>query len=102
MTKVLRELREGLKQVLGPQFNRALLFGSRARGDARPDSDFDVLVIINGEFDYADLLRRTATLASELSLKNDLVISCVFATQEKFEQGQSPFFRNVRREYVLV
>jgi predicted nucleotidyltransferase len=28
-----------------PRTKRLLLFGSRARGDARPDSDFDVLVV---------------------------------------------------------
>ncbi len=29
-----------------PRTKRLLLFGSRARGDARPDSDFDVLVVM--------------------------------------------------------
>ena len=28
-----------------PQLDRLLLFGSRARGDARPDSDYDLLVV---------------------------------------------------------
>ena len=32
-----------IRRVLQPE--RIVLFGSRARGDARPDSDFDVLVI---------------------------------------------------------
>jgi predicted nucleotidyltransferase len=29
-----------------PRPGRVLLFGSRARGDARPDSDFDLLVVM--------------------------------------------------------
>lgn len=101
-TAILHELREGLTQVLGLQLNRVLLYGSRARGDARADSDFDVLVIINGEFDYADLLRRTSALVGGLSLAHDIVISRVFVTREQFEREQSPFLLNVRRESVPV
>ena len=29
-----------------PEVERVLLFGSRARGDARPDSDYDLLLIV--------------------------------------------------------
>ncbi|MGQ0601003.1 MAG: nucleotidyltransferase domain-containing protein [Anaerolineales bacterium] len=101
-TAILHELREGLTQVLGPQLNRVLLYGSRARGDARADSDYDVLVVVNGEFDYADLLRRTSALVSGLSLAHDIVISRVFVTREQFEREQSPFLLNARRESVPI
>jgi predicted nucleotidyltransferase len=30
-----------------PQGTRVILFGSRARGDARPDSDWDVLILLD-------------------------------------------------------
>ncbi len=42
--EVVRSLRNGL----GGDLVAAVLFGSRARGDARPDSDWDILVLAKG------------------------------------------------------
>ncbi len=99
---VLADLRRGLSEVLGGQFGNAYLFGSRARGDARPDSDFDVLVVVEGEFDYGELIRRTSRVVAGLSLKYDAVISRAFVSRERFERERSPFLLNVRREAVAV
>jgi predicted nucleotidyltransferase len=40
--------RAALDKVYGERIERVVLFGSRARGDARPDSDYDVLVFLKG------------------------------------------------------
>lgn len=42
-----------------PRVDRILLFGSRARGDARPDSDYDLLIVAP---DLPIDAARTATL----------------------------------------
>jgi predicted nucleotidyltransferase len=41
---VLIRFRSALDEVYGARVERVVLFGSRARGDARPDSDYDVAV----------------------------------------------------------
>jgi predicted nucleotidyltransferase len=43
---VLREYRARLEQIYGPRLVRLVLFGSRARGDAEPDSDIDVMIVL--------------------------------------------------------
>ena len=48
----------------------AYLFGSRARGTARPDSDFDVAVLFSENPDY----RRQFELAADLGPNIDLVV----------------------------
>ena len=101
-TTVLTEFREELARLLGERFEAAYLFGSRARGDHRPDSDLDVLVVVRGVVDYGDLIRRTSMLVSMLSLKYDAVISRVFVSKERFERENSPFLMNIRREAVAV
>jgi uncharacterized protein len=102
LDNLLVVLRDSFAQIFGEQFERMLLFGSRARGDARPDSDIDVLVVLRGEFDYGEVIRQTSELVSRLSLENEVVISRSFVSDHQFEQGQTPFLRNVRQESLAV
>jgi predicted nucleotidyltransferase len=100
--EVLKELQRALQHELGDQLEDILLFGSRARGEGRPDSDVDVLILLKGEFDYGELIRRTSSLVGAISLERGIVISRAFATKARFETEQSPFYINVRREAVPI
>lgn len=89
-------------QIYGDQIAGILLYGSRARGDERPDSDIDILIVLKQEFDYSEMLRLSSDLTASLSLENDVVISRAFVSQEQFENRQTPFLMNVRREAIPV
>jgi predicted nucleotidyltransferase len=102
LSSVLLELRHEFARILGDTLEQMLLFGSRARGDARPDSDVDILVILKQEFDYSEMLQNTIDVVAQMSLDNDLVISRIFMTKEKFEQDYTPFLLNIRREAVAI
>ena len=99
---LLKGLHQALMGRLGQQVDQLWLFGSRALGDARPDSDIDLLVVMRNEVDPFDCLKRTSDLVAELSLQHDVVISPVFVSRAQFERGGSPFLRNVRREALPV
>ena len=43
---ILRRFRAALDKVYGDKIERVVLFGSRARGDARSDSDYDIAVFL--------------------------------------------------------
>lgn len=43
---VLWRFRDALAAIYGERLERVVLFGSRARGEARPDSDYDVAVFL--------------------------------------------------------
>ncbi len=102
LNSILHDLHHGLATILGEELQALYLYGSQARGDARSDSDIDVLVVIQGNFDYFDLIERTGELASSLSLENETVISLVFASQESYENRMIPFMMNVRQEGIAV
>jgi uncharacterized protein len=57
---VLKRFRAALDEVYGGRLERVVLFGSRARGDARDDSDYDIAVFVK---DPASFWEETGRLA---------------------------------------
>ena len=99
---ILQELRNRFEVLYGERLANLVLFGSRARGDAEPDSDIDVLVVLRGVVNTGEEIARTGGIVSELSLTHDVVISCVFMDRERYEQKNGPLLRNIRKEGVPV
>lgn len=99
---LLRRLRQEFAQILGPRLERLILYGSRARGDARPDSDVDVLVVVNGELNYWGLLDMTLPSVASLSLEYDTVVSPVFASLEQFVAPTTPLLINIQHEGITL
>ncbi len=55
-----------LRAVYGARLERAVLFGSRACGEARDDSDYDVAVFLRGLDDRWPEMDRLADMATEV------------------------------------
>ena len=100
--KVLSKLKKELLRIYGENVQSIILYGSRARGDARADSDIDILVVLKNDFNYSEMLRLSSELVASLSLENDVVISRAFVKKADYEKLQIPFLMNVRREGVPV
>jgi predicted nucleotidyltransferase len=59
---VMKSFREALAELYGPALDRVVLFGSRARGDAGEDSDYDVAVFLKDNVDLGLEWDRLADL----------------------------------------
>ncbi|MEG4505403.1 nucleotidyltransferase domain-containing protein [Microcoleus sp. F6_B4] len=49
LKNILMQLRSHFEQLYGDRLTQMVLYGSQARGDARPDSDIDILVVLKGQ-----------------------------------------------------
>ncbi len=101
--KILRELKKGLQKIYGEQLKAVILFGSYARGDAHPpDSDIDVMIVLNGEFNYREVQKRSIDFVASLCLKYDVVISRKFASAGEYARSGMPLFLNIREEGMAI
>ena len=79
-----------------------ILFGSQARGDAAPASDIDVLVVLDGDVEPGKEIARTGRAVASISLKFNVVISCIFVSAERYSSEQTPLLLNIRNEGVAI
>ncbi len=98
---IAREIKNRLIGII-PLFE-VRLFGSRARGDADPDSDLDIYI------ETGPLSRPSRRLISEITwevgFENDVVIVPVVFSQEDVRDGPlsaSPLYRTIQREGIPV
>lgn len=64
---ILVRLRSALDALYGERLERVVLFGSRGRGDARPDSDYDIAVFIKDMQDRWSESDRLAPIVSDIA-----------------------------------
>ncbi len=98
---VLLRFRSALADLYGDEIDRVVLFGSRARGDARPDSDWDVAVFLKSLPDRWVELDRLADLCG--SFIDD---ANVFFDAKPYPavayQERTPLMREIRREGLTL
>ena len=74
---VLIRFRQALTGAYGSKLERVVLFGSRARGDARPDSDYDIAVFIRDPESFGDEAARLATIETDILFDTGAVINAL-------------------------
>lgn len=80
------------------------LYGSRARDEAKPDSDWDLLVLVKGEVNA----KRTSQIRRqiyEIEWETGEVLCTIVRSQEQWQKPLSkvtPFWQSVNREGILL
>lgn len=80
---------------------QVFLFGSRARGDAQEDSDYDMLVIVDQR--TPELRNKILKIEARLMDRYGALVATVLQSEEEWEQAQGlPLTRNVAREGMAL
>ena len=80
MDETLKKIKQVILETAkkyGIEIDRIILFGSRARGDYREDSDWDILIVTGEEYSKKKILNFIASLKIELArreIPNDIVV----------------------------
>jgi predicted nucleotidyltransferase len=95
--QALKRYVEFVRSHYGARLHEVLLFGSRARGDARPDSDFDVAIILDdGDWKFWTEKLRLADLAYDTLIDDGLSIQAWPIERSVWEHPES----HSRRRFV--
>jgi len=99
--QIFQEIQTLKRQILPDE--RVILFGSQARGDARPDSDWDLLVLVNKEKrNLIEDYDRYGYPFSEIGDKHGAFISAIVYTKKDWESRPSILKYNVEREGIEI
>jgi uncharacterized protein len=96
---ILKRLRLALDELYGDRIERVVLFGSRARGDAGEDSDYDVAVFLHDLTDRWRELDRLADLRTDFLEGSEVFIDAKPYPARSY-RDRTTLMREIRREGV--
>ena len=96
---VLKRFRAALDVLYGERIERVVLFGSRARGDAREDSDYDVAVFLQGLANRWQEVDRIVPVVTKILYEDGAFIHAMPHRAGSYLDRNS-LMREIRREGI--
>jgi predicted nucleotidyltransferase len=83
---------------------QAILFGSRARGDSKPDSDWDILILINNQIVTSEIENKFRDVLYNIELESGQIISAFIYPRSFWDNTlkYSPLYKAVKKEGIKL
>jgi len=85
-------------------YAEAYLFGSKARGDSKPDSDWDILILVDDVKVTNEIEDKFRDELYDIELESGQVISTLIYPKDYWQKTliYSPLYKNVNREGIKL
>lgn len=96
---------EEVQNIYGNHLRQIILYGSYARGDFGPDSDVDIMILLDiSDLELKKYSQQLSYMTYDFNLDNDIDIKPIVKSEEHFKKWMVnyPFYANVRREGVML
>lgn len=100
-SEVIKRIKEVAAQIL-PEGSSLWLYGSRARGDAHPDSDYDLLILLNKDVLTLDDYRQSIPLRQLGWSINETISPQVYSKTEWEKYHYTLFYDNVEHDKRIL
>jgi len=94
---VLTRFRAAVTEIYGWRAERIILFGSRARGDAKPDSDYDIAVFLKDPATFSEDCARLSAISTDILYDTGAVISATPFPAAAY-RDQTGFMHELRKD----
>ena len=99
-TFLIQNFKAELLNTFGSRYSSLVLFGSFARGEARPDSDIDLLLVLKDSVHGKDDLESVIPIVSKFLLDFGVIFSVTIKTEKEMLTQKEGLMRNIALEGV--
>jgi uncharacterized protein len=96
---VITRFRAAVLGIYGERIERVVLFGSRARGEARPDSDYDIAVFLRDMADRGQEMNRLADIGTDILYEAGRVVHAMPYRADGYGE-RAPLMQQIRQDGV--
>jgi uncharacterized protein len=98
----LKRFRAAVTEIYGDRLERVVLFGSHGRGDAHPDSDYDVAVVLRDMDDRFQEIDRLADITSAILYDTGEFIEALPYSAASYNDPRMPLIYAIRTEGISL
>jgi len=99
---LISRLKMHLIKMYGGKIKKVILYGSYVRGEATRDSDIDILVLIDQPLNPFEVRESLSDLLFDILLEEGELVSVIAVPEHLYENYNSPFMLNVRKEGLVA
>ncbi|WP_017295188.1 nucleotidyltransferase domain-containing protein [Geminocystis herdmanii] len=99
---IITTLKDEFTNIYKQRLAQLILFGSQARGDAREYSDIDILVVLKGDVNCVEEIKNNSDFISSLCLEYDAVVNCFYVSENRLNNEDNLFIKNVKQDGILL
>ena len=105
MQQLIQQYVSNIHDIYGSHLRQIILYGSYARGDFHPDSDIDIMILLDlSNVDIKKYRHQLSDMTFDFNMDYDVDIKPIAKSEEHYRKwvDNYPFYSNVNREGVRL
>lgn len=105
MQDLIEQYVEEIKKIYGSYVRQIILYGSCARGDFRPDSDVDIMILADiSDLELKAYAQQFSYMTYDFNMDHDTDIKPIAKSEAHFNKWivNHPFYSNIHKEGVIL